>query len=94
MGEELASSVQEVMMEEWENLRTEHAHLPTFPGPSSHPGGRGSLKRRASFPECSTGGSSMAKRANRDPALTSDDESLVGGSLQSYDCIHVSCRIQ
>lgn len=79
-GEELASSVQEVMMEEWEQLRSEDPNLPLFPDPAPLPGGRHPQKRRASFPDCSP---SVAKRASHTPdhTLSSDDNSLVGASM-------------
>ncbi len=64
-------------MEEWEQLRSEHSDLPLFPGPGPCPGTRHSQKRRASFPECTAGGPSMAKRRSRDLTLGSDADSLV-----------------
>lgn len=77
LEEEIVSSVQEVMMEEWEHLKVEHSDLPSLPAGGSSPQQqlqKHTTKRRASFPECTS--PTLAKRANRGPLLSSDDDFL------------------
>ena len=61
---EIASSVHDVMVEEWKQMRMENAELPQIP----------TLKRSASFPECTPG---LVKKANWDPLYGSNDDLFV-----------------
>ena len=61
---EIASSVQDVMAEEWKQMRMENAELPQVP----------TLKRSASFPECIPG---LVKKANLESLYGSNDDLFV-----------------
>ena len=68
---EIASSVHDVMVEEWKQMRMENAELPQIP----------TLKRSASFPECTPG---LVKKANWDPLYGSNDDLFVSPVQLAY----------
>ena len=68
---EIASSVHDVMVEEWKQMRMENADLPQIP----------TLKRSASFPECTPG---LVKKANWDPLYGSNDDLFVSQVKLAY----------